>query len=217
MISNKYRCIFVHIPKTGGSSIEKIIWSPAERTIENLWMGFIKPHYNKYQTGGLQHLFASHIAQEVSAECFNSYYKFSMIRNPFDKIISQYKYMSSRSDLRDFIGMQEPDSFAQYLDLIAKKKHVQWDQQYKFIVDEHGELMVNDILRFENFNNEVSALFNRLKIPFNNIPHENKSSQRKKTTSYYCKETYQQVAEMYSADFKRFNYPVLPFEQFLKH
>src|SRR5579862_2264802 len=60
MISDALRCIFVHIPKTGGSSIEDVLW-PEERSPEDLWMGFVDDYHNKYQTGGLQHLLARQI------------------------------------------------------------------------------------------------------------------------------------------------------------
>ena len=89
MISYTKKCIFVHIPKTGGGSIEKIIW-PKDRKKYHLWKGFIKPHYNKYQTDGLQHLFATHIQQEVGDQVFNNFFKFSFIRNPYDKAVSQF-------------------------------------------------------------------------------------------------------------------------------
>ena len=62
MLSHKYKCIFVHIPKCGGSSIENILWPDKEdRKESNLWMGFISKYHNKYQTGGLQHLQARQI------------------------------------------------------------------------------------------------------------------------------------------------------------
>lgn len=67
MIHYEKKCILVHIPRSGGTSIENAIWPPyRERTEKHLWMGFNKDTcYNKYQSGGLQHLFAKHIKEEV--------------------------------------------------------------------------------------------------------------------------------------------------------
>ena len=107
MISHKHKCIFVHIPKTAGTSIENVIWPlKSDRVVENLWMGIVKPYYNKYQTGGLQHLTSNEIKREVGSDVFNSYYKFSVIRNPWDIGVSQFVYMKQkRRDLRRCIGM----------------------------------------------------------------------------------------------------------------
>lgn len=93
MISKEKNCIFIHIPKTGGTSIENMIWQADEKVEKNLCMGLVSRYHNKYQTGGLQqHLLASQVKQEGGDIFFNSAFKFSMVRNPFDRILSQYHY-----------------------------------------------------------------------------------------------------------------------------
>ena len=89
MISNKHKCIFIHIPKCGGASVEDVLFKPIkERTTKDLWM-----FPSKYQTGGLQHLMASHIIEEVGEDIFKEYFKFSFVRNPWDKMVSQFNFL----------------------------------------------------------------------------------------------------------------------------
>ncbi|MCB1377761.1 MAG: sulfotransferase family 2 domain-containing protein [Alphaproteobacteria bacterium] len=112
MISHDHRCIFVHIPKTGGSNIENVIW-PHPRSESDLWMGFVQPFRNKYQTGGLQHLQARQMRQEVSQDAFRRYFKFSIVRNPWDKAVSQCAYLKKRPDLCDYLGIAADAPFEQ--------------------------------------------------------------------------------------------------------
>ena len=106
MISHDKKCIFIHIPKCGGTSVEDVIWPKEQgRTEVDLWMGFVSRFENKYQTGGLQHLLARQVREEVGSDVFSAYYKFAFVRNPWDRIVSQFAYMQQRPDLMDFLGM----------------------------------------------------------------------------------------------------------------
>ena len=206
MISHKHKCIFVHIPKTAGSSIENVIWPlESDRVVENLWLGIIKPYRNKYQTDGLQHLTSSQIKTEVGTDVFNSYYKFSIIRNPWEKAVSQFIYMKKRKGLRRFIGMNKWSSFKKYLNLISKKEHAQWMKQVDFVYDENGMIMVDKIIRFENIEEEFQLMRQHLGIPYIKLPHVNKSK-RKHYTKYYNKSTIQIVSDLYKEDIEAFNY-----------
>ena len=208
MISYDLRCIFIHIPKCGGTSIENVIWPhPEDLTEANLWMGFTSKYHNKYQTGGLQHLLASQVRSEVGLDVFNSFYKFTVVRNPWDRIVSQFAYMQARPDLMEFIGMQPETEFKTYLGLIQKKQHVQWMPQTDFILDQDGTLLVDRIGYLESIENDSSEIFDILGVcrERSEVLHANRS-QRKSIDRYYDQESIGIVSEIYSTDINYLNY-----------
>ncbi len=71
MISHKYRCIFVHIPRTAGSSIEEWICG------EDWWN----------QDPSTKHLTAN-TARSLYADHWDDYFTFSFVRNPWERMLS---------------------------------------------------------------------------------------------------------------------------------
>ena len=114
MISHEHKCIFVASTNgrqrrghyLAGGSAGSFGW-------------FCFECENKHQTGGLQHLLASQIEQEVGAWCVSEYFKFSFVRNPFDKAVSQFRYLAKRDDLRN--SLAPAGVFKRYLSLIQQK------------------------------------------------------------------------------------------------
>ena len=208
MISYELKCIFIHIPKCGGSSIEKTLWPRSEdRNEANLYWGFISKYHNKYQTGGLQHLLASQVRQEVGAKIFEEFYKFTFIRNPWDRIISQFAYMQQRPDLMEYIGMNIDTEFKSYLGLIQQKEHVQWMPQYKFILDGEGTLLVDQIGRLESFETDFSSILAALKLDQSEEAAHLNRSNRKSLNEYYSdREAVEMVADIYAKDIELFGY-----------
>ncbi|WP_282167890.1 sulfotransferase family 2 domain-containing protein [Shewanella japonica] len=203
MISIEHKCIFVHIPKNAGTSIESVIW-PEERSESQLWMGFVDKYHNKYQTGGLQHLLAKQIRQEVGEQIFSDFFKFTIVRNPWDKAVSQFSYMSKRKDLREFCRLSDSADFKTYLQAITKVKHVQWMPQVDFILDDEGNPLVDFIGRFESLDIDVSKIFNKLNIT-STLPHINQGN-RDSYHQFYDEESKGMVAELFSKDIAYFNY-----------
>jgi hypothetical protein len=204
MVSRTHRCIFVHIPKCAGNSVQKVIW-PGKWTEEDLWGGFIDQYHNKYQTGGLQHLLARQIREEVGRKRFDSYFKFTIVRNPFDRTVSQFAYMKRRPDLRQFVGMREDASFAEYVDLIQRRTHVQWEPQYSFILDDEGGTIVDFVGRFELIDRDMQVVFDRIGLGGRELPVGNRSD-RGPYRDYYTDETREQVGAMYRTDLEQFEY-----------
>ena len=207
MISHQHKCIFIHIPKTAGTSVENLIWPEIDqRTADDLWMGFTNDFGNQYQTGGLQHLKASQIREVVGEEIFNSYYKFSVVRNPWDKCISQFVYTKQKNkSLRKYLGVNRFTSLKKYLRLIEKKEHVQWMKQVDFLYDDEGNCLVDKIIKYENINREFGEVLSELGLPEMKLPHENKS-RRKHYSQYFDSVTKEMVREIYQADISTFDY-----------
>ena len=208
MISYELKCIFIHIPKCGGSSIERALWPrPEDRNEANLYWGFISKYRNKYQTGGLQHLLASQVREEVGATIFETFYKFAFVRNPWDRIVSQFAYMQQRPDLMDYIGMSPGTEFKAYLELIQQKEHVQWMPQHKFLLDEDGTLLVDQIGRLESFETDFLSILAKLKLKESaQLSHDNRSERQPITEYYNDCETVEIVADIYSEDIKLLGY-----------
>jgi chondroitin 4-sulfotransferase 11 len=75
MISHEHKCIFIHIPKTGGTSIE-LLFDPKANKRDVKW----------------KHYTSSEFKRDTPRK-FKTYYKFSIVRNPWALCYSMYNYM----------------------------------------------------------------------------------------------------------------------------
>lgn len=168
-------------------------------------MGIGESGRNKYQTGGLQHLLAGQIRQEVGSAVFDAFFKFSFVRNPWDRAVSQFVYMSTRRDLWALVGMRPDSTFKEYLVRIEKVRHVQWYAQWEFLLDDNGDLLVDWVGRYESFERDVQSILSRLGIVCGAVPHELKGD-RSHYRTYYDPESVEIVGDRYRRDIERFGY-----------
>jgi len=75
VISHDLKCIFVHIPRTAGSSIEKWLCGEDWWSIE----------------AETKHL-SAHLARQRYRRYWDSYFKFSFVRNPWDRMVSCLRF-----------------------------------------------------------------------------------------------------------------------------
>ena len=83
--SHKYKLIYFHIPKCAGVSVRRAI-------------GIDKTKHNglfKNVSIGL----AIDVKYNTDDEIYNSYHKFSIVRNPFERMLSLYSFRKKQGDL----------------------------------------------------------------------------------------------------------------------
>ena len=123
------------------------------------------------------------------------------MRNPWDRIVSQYAYMQQRPDLMDYLGMTSETEFKAYLDLIRLKEHVQWMPQVRFLLDHDGSRLVDRIGRLESFNEDCVQIFAALGLTLDRLPGRVNQSKRRAFQYYYSdSEAIESVADLFAED-----------------
>lgn len=96
IINNSRKFIFVHVPKAAGTSVTNVL--AKYTTYRDLEIGGthfgeeIQSAY-KRRFGLSKHAPASIIKQVIGDDDWNNNFKFSIVRNPYSRVISTYKFL----------------------------------------------------------------------------------------------------------------------------
>jgi chondroitin 4-sulfotransferase 11 len=224
-VSEKYKIVFIHNPKTGGSSIcdwLDIPWdimalrSHYDDNISKLNKNKNKniintnnrttksEKYDKYLVPSPEHL-TYHQLKNLIPIRFNLYFKFTFVRNPYDRLVSTYFFRN-----REF---ETFSSFVHFVNDTYKKythetmyNHPRYENLYlTHILPQYIYIGPNvTVYRFEDFNNAIKDIKTRFNIA-KDIPRINTSSHTH-YSSYYNEETRKIVSEIYKRDLELFNY-----------
>lgn len=201
MISHKYKCIFIHIQRTAGTSIEDWVYG------KDWW------DVHKHT----KHLLASQ-AKQIYKEYWDEYFKFSFVRNPWDRTVSMLRFKNffgvdvnnngiiniNRHKNRNGFPFTVEKRFNKYDHLIDDSNHEEYCV-YGNILDEELDF----VGRFENLYEDLEYIRDRLKIekPFNKDKKEAKTKNRKENYRKHYDETAKnEVYDLYYKDIIKYNY-----------
>lgn len=172
MISHQHKTIFVHIPKTAGQSVEQVF-------LDDLGLSWderepLLLRYNIDPAAGperLAHLYADEYVRlgHIDQARFDSYFKFAVVRNPYDRILSEYRYRKSHKTgpLWWFLRKHHKT------DLTDLARHVV--PQTRYLLDADGNCLVDQIVHFENLSEEIAPVFERIFGEPKELPRRNLS------------------------------------------
>ena len=183
MISHKHKFIFVHISKTGGSSIEralnpdiKLDSSPRTKNTGNTVLKEKHWYVDRYQ-------------QEYKKQ-FDEYFKFTIVRNPWDREVSRWKWRG--------LALNENHSFKKHLEHAFVDNYSQW-------ICNNDQYLMDYIGRFENLQQDFNIICDKIGVEHKQLPHANKTN-HEHYTEYYDDETRDIVARRYAKDIEYFGY-----------
>lgn len=202
MIHDDKKFIFVHIPKTGGSSIESFFGYDLfdKQQFSNEWVDPVRALGLDRKAGlYLQHLTMDEIDARYPGKS-QDYFTFSFVRNPWDRAVSDYLYIKRYTRIR---------TFKQYL--VHSYHHNKTESFQRHVLDQHSFVYNHDkctvdfLGRFETLQQDFDKVCMRLDIPNTALPVVNKND-RDHYTEYYDDETRDIVSQRYARDIELFNY-----------
>jgi hypothetical protein len=234
VICHQYRCIFVHIPKCAGQSVEHIFLKAVGLTWAARAPLLMRP--NKRPELGpprLAHLTArEYVAcRHMTSQQFASYFKFAIVRNPWDRMVSFYKYLGAHKGVsfRQFL-------MGDFLRQLWKNKYWFVRPQFEFIYDASDGCLVDYVGRFEFLAMAMDHVGRQVGLQDASLPHVNRSSGEIQPRSsaadrhvdtaaghlnqekaikedyraYYDDESISRVATLYERDIEMFGYEFDP-------
>jgi len=182
LISDEHKFIFIHIAKTAGQSMVRGV--------------FMEEIVDAVNSPGLD--------APIDDEKWKDYFKFTFVRNPWDRMVSAYNYQIG--------GVPKGNSFSDWLHNFA------WDERgnpiNKHWLEQHlhvkrdGPMWVDFVGRFENLEEDWKKVCRIIGKEWE-LPHKNYNRGKPRNMSYidyYDEDTKWIVAKKFRKDIELFGY-----------
>lgn len=215
LISYSHNFLFVHIAKTGGTSVRAALrkYRGAPRYavplfLTSMFSQMTRPRH-KLGVKFPRHAKAIAAKEMLPTPVFDQLFKFAIVRNPWDLQVSSYHHirrekpevLAGVNDFEEFLRRKfDPNRDYDYmLDISAER-------QWEYLVDLNGNTIVDFIGRYENLAQDFHTICERIGISTPCLPHERKATDRGAYREYYNDETAAMVEEHYQRDIKLLGY-----------
>lgn len=190
--------IFIHIPKNAGTSIAQTLYRQP--------VGHIP--ISRYKA--------------FDDEKFQKYFKFAVVRNPWDRLYSAYKYLKAREGKPYWLDGQFANKYLKGLDTfesfvleLSKKTYRNSVLTFKHLIPQNFWItlpgsrnlhQMDEIIQFERLKKDLNRTLKRAGLkPDRELLHERKTK-KKSYEEVYSNEMIDIVANIYQKDIRLFDY-----------
>lgn len=215
LISYRKNFLFVHIAKTGGTSVRAALrryrwgsWYGVPLWLAGQADQLTRPRH-KLGLKFPRHAKAIAAKEMLPEPVYRELFKFVVVRNPWDLQVSSYHHIHREKpyvidgvrSFEDFLKLKfDPERPYDYmLDTSAELQH-------EYIVDLQGRVIVDFIGRYERLDEDFETICRRIGIANPGLPHLRRADERGDYRRYYSDELVDLVAEHYRRDLEVLGY-----------
>ncbi|MEM6939470.1 MAG: sulfotransferase family 2 domain-containing protein [Pseudomonadota bacterium] len=211
IISRGRSYIFVHIPKTGGTSLALALEGRAMK--DDVLLGDTpkaraRRHRVKAlpETGRLwKHSTLADIDGLIGRDEIAAMFTFTLVRNPWDRMVSYYHWLREQRFDHPAARLARAESFAGFLRARETQASFRAAPAASYMTDAQGVERARLYIRLEHFTQDAAPLWAHLGFELA-LPWVNRSRRAADHRGYYTAETRAIVAACCAVDIARFGY-----------
>ncbi len=212
IISRGRRFIFVHIPKTGGTALGLALEARARK--DDILIGDTpkararKGRLHTAKTAGRlwKHSTLADIAGLVTEAETQDFFTLTLVRNPWDRMVSYYHWLRDQSFAHPAVGLAKAKGFSGFLNHPQTRTSLQLWPYTAYMRDAQGRERCSLYARLEHLATDLAPFEAHLGFRISPLPRANPSDRTADWRGYYSDADASLIADLCAPDIARFGY-----------
>lgn len=211
ILSPGRKFVFIHIPKTGGTSLALALEARAMK--DDMMLGDTpKALKRRRKLAGRRthgrlwkHSTLADIEGLLPDRELDQMFAFTLVRNPWDRAVSYYHWLKAQQFDHPAVALAQRLTFCDFICAEETQASFRANPASRYMRRSDGRVQCHAFLRLEHFASDAAPLFDHLGFHFE-LPHSNQSRRDRDWRSYYDAQSHDAICNSCAEDISQFEY-----------